>query len=1800
MGNIISNTGTISGNSRGFIGEDGQALNAFAQNMTDILLELDMLNTGNYNQAVSPQNGPRSEFDYSYNAYNTNPGRGVRSPDVDNNIGRPVNTNGAYVDILGIPYTTTEKAMPGVNNSTSTILLPNYRKTPKDLLNTSSFYNMKRGVCNKSNRVPVSLVGIDLPGDDPDLISWNTAQKGNNTYVGNIKSNQINGDYKLPTNANTSGSNAISDMVNNCLTSGKIDDSTKPPTIPIPTTIPDLTSTSGQKLNDYSIKNIYDKPLSDDCIALLDSMVIDSYTTPKISEYSKWTTNDKQKLSGIVSGSTQIVHDYASKKVGLITGFQGADEVPLGDTRIPAGFTADKLLLYGQGINGSFTTGTGATVNSAQSDMNLTCQELQQDMCSWYYYYDINDGFKVNNRVGVTDSNLSKFSNNLQFLQSHIPDCRCESFQLTSGTIVNPDPNDTAGGAYNSFYQGNKCNADFNYGHKTDAGGNSNPASQFATGSGTIPDSKTNLYNATTNNATYIAYRRQFDPTGVWRAGTSDGIWGMIRNKNRITPVSVQNYTCNMSITNNIKDVGGNVIIGGLSMTCGLPQACSGTWTDSSATCNATCNADGSGGSGNKTQTYQVRTPAANGGAACEFKTGDTRVTSCTGISCPPVASQGAYASTWSACMVGTTPASCNQPGIQKQNWIETVPAKYRGTTPEARTQQCTGDCSSLKKDCVGRWTNTGACNAACGQAGVITQTYSIEQVSAYGGASCPAAQGDVRTQPCSGPVCAAVNCIGNWVTTPNSTCTGVCGTNNGTGTINQTWQTVTAASNGGSACPSATRNQPCAQTCSSTGTSTGGGVSLGATGAAAAAAAADASSTGSASSNINPTFNAAYIPDPSKTTITYTIPIEANTPALMPYSTVSATMTVNTALVATFANNYQFVLYLTSDVSKVTVCPKFSGSTCPTTTNNGNVIGACSPYIITLPFMYGTTTTTLQYELGLRNIPENYTNTLSPPPRFNIPLKLKQYSMSISSATVTIISGNPFMAIKINPNTSDLITGLTVRIILTPTSGSSPVITKYYADLFSALSASSNTLTIGGSTASIQPIVYNYKIMLAEVPLNTMPITYKGGYQMNYDQSFSVASQGSVDFSQISSTFSNVSLQYMEYNNGNNILNVIPNDTLLIGSTVLFSWIFNSVDSSINSVKIYYDTNSSYTPSSDVSSTSVLILSSGLGTMNNTTNNYTNTINFICPFINTSQPVIFYASANSTSKTIYSAPIKVSLPQVSSSPSINNWKIITNNTSSDMATLPSSSLAPLLGTNQTIATINNYFSRGKNANSKYIIYNPGNATWYSSNATPVPFTSTTSTGPVYTLFQNPNLITPIPTVKITNIVAVGTSSNTSIYTSSTSGAITLELGAEITLSYQITNITLDTDFQLIIANKKVLDFPFKVGSSSTGSISFNIFGDLTVVSPTLVLTSYGTWNSTPIPIILNNLGAIRKTLSLPTATPASSVAFTNNILNPAIEIVSANTDTVISNMSATYGIMSENQYFTQLSRFSSPLTIKNANFIFNKMDFSLPFSFIIHSALTEGFSESSIVEPFINARELYLESKKPKKQSNKKQKTYINSNLIESFSEHLSSTNNNLTIDTLTLDFSLSTLETLNNIELMFSGYTTVTITNLILVFGTLSIDNKKFNINIIPNSIIPTVFNVNKITFIGTLSSKLYIISTVPGLSTVNYSVNRLVNNNYALVLPLVYSNGIYTLPETYQSQLNTILNPTSANNIPDPVKPPVFSQAPSTTTDFLTGLELATGLSSTILLSIAGAILLLILYLIYVVFIKSTPRK
>jgi hypothetical protein len=74
--------------------------------------------------------------------------------------------------------------------------------------------------------------------------------------------------------------------------------------------------------------------------------------------------------------------------------------------------------------------------------------------------------------------------------------------------------------------------------------------------------------------------------------------------------------------------------------------------------------------------------------------------------------------------------------------------------------------------------------------------------------------------------------------------------------------------------------------------------------------------------------------------------------------------------------------------------------------------------------------------------------------------------------------------------------------------------------------------------------------------------------------------------------------------------------------------------------------------------------------------------------------------------------------------------------------------------------------------------------------------------------------------------------------------------------------------------------------------------------------------------------------------------------------------------------------------------------------------------------------------------------------------------------------------------------------------------------------------NSFTSTSYGLNAQFIASTqtqVNSSLIGYVTIPGLSTVNYSVNQKVNNNWILLTPLTYSNGYYNLPETYQAQLN-----------------------------------------------------------------------
>lgn len=1773
MGNIISNTSGVERSVEGQIDNT----NLFGQHMTDILLELDLLNTGN-NTSVDPIS-VRSEFNFSNFKASSNvvtkTATGTSSIDASNKPGRPT-INGNYIDIIGLPYETNE-----IENPESSI--------PKFKNYSNKYYNIKRAVCNASIVAPVDILGVDLPVDDPELNGTNSSS--------NFSSSQLIKEQQklfptIPAN--------MAAVVDNCLTWGK----TTAESGPKPK-IPDLSiyksssnpnsPTDNLKLNDYSNitsanksytpHNIYDKELSDECVKILNNLMINSYAVADITKYSKWpayvkkaninSTNINNTFAFIHDPTTGVI-DMANYNTSLASTQPGADPSSGGTKPISGSNSPDvypnTAAIFAQGKVSSAST-------SNQNDMNQTCKLFENDLCNWYYYYDINDGLNNNPTSPITSKNAGQYQNNFMYLNQHIPDCKCNSYYTMIGSAAN-------GVKFNDFY-GGSCAKPYNYGaiNLYPNGTSVNRRDKGAYLKNDIP-----LYDITNNDSNYVGYKRQFDPITQATSNRADGLYSIVgrpgttEGGTRDSATVNNSYVCNQTFNPTITGTGGNATIANITMTCGTPTDCSGgQWVNSTgAQCSAnTCNpADGTVPlTGTIEQTFTTGTAAANGGKECMApdpdgkgtpiarKAGDKGTKKCSGPTCPKqncvFTQPDAYK--WSACIDGKRSASITI----------TTPANYGGTAcPTKLTveEACTMPPPPvIPVNCVGSWSDFSSCPVvACGVQGYQTSTYTITTKAANGGAECPAGNNQTRSNPCPITPCIPKDCEGNWQTPETAKCSSnSCDT---PGTINQVWVTTKAAINGGR-CPSGPNPIPCGPpNCPTSGTIVQGSGST------------TSSSSGASCTTLCPTISGIYLQDPSSTTESYTVELNAKTLTIPAFSTIQVTMVVSTSLYATFLQNYEFLMILASnpDPTNGIVC-SYTGSSCT------SVQGACNPYKVRIPFMYGSTSKIDSYQLMIRNKPGVTANPIKAT-SYTIPMKLQQYSMSIKSINITNISGKPFMSLGINLNTNDNII-VSARIILTPvsSSGQAVILSQFYPNLISAVNLNNGLISIG-TNQTILPVTYNYQIMINETisTSSTGTTIYSNGNAMIYEQSFPTDQKLTVDFSKITSKFTSINLQYLD--NNNTITNIATNDTLILGSTLLYSWVFNSVDAGLTTMKIYYDTNPDYVPSSTASSSSVLIQSTTLGTVDLRTNNYSSTINFICPFISINNQVIFYAVASGTSTSIYSSAFKISIPQVSSKSTINNWQIIINSTSSDMKTLPANSLSPILDSNQTIPTINNYFSAGKTGNFKYVIYNPANVKWYGSNNDPVAFTTTSSSSsaPTYTIFKSP-FTGPTPTITITNIKS--TVDNTSIYSTSTTNPITLEIGAELTLSYQIINITSDTDFQLKLSNKIIDGFVFKQGASSTGNITFTVFGDLTVTNPKIILTANDTWNSAPISIKLNNHGALKRVLSAASATPASSLTLTN-ISNPAINISAPNGDSVISTISIGYAPMSENLYFTQLNAFQGPLTAKNITLTFSAFDFRLPFSYWFYSTETETYGNKL-----------------------KKHNSSISSNMIETYTEHLS--DNSITVDTLTLDFTSTRLDTLNTIELAFSKYTSVTITNLILVFGTLSLDNKKFNISIISDSITNTKYVIGNIVFIGKLNTSLIITSKLPGSPSINYSVNQIVSNNYALILPLVYSNGSYNLPENYQSQLTTVLKPaTTINTNAKPViAPPSITQAPAASSsdtigtilslipglaDFLNNLSLATGQSVNTLAMVLLVIILIILYLLYSTIFTGKKKK
>jgi hypothetical protein len=906
---------------------------------------------------------------------------------------------------------------------------------------------------------------------------------------------------------------------------------------------------------------------------------------------------------------------------------------------------------------------------------------------------------------------------------------------------------------------------------------------------------------------------------------------------------------------------------------------------------------------------------------------------------------------------------------------------------------------------------------------------------------------------------------------------------------------------------------------------------------------------TGTLGSNYNkPIIESVNLQSPQSTATTpvWGFPLDATNNTLQSSTIVRVILqdtSFNSALYKNFIINYDFVVAL--ETTTITPIPTYP---CEYTGNTECVVpGTCNPFYVTIPFIITTSNMNSidSYKLVLKNKPGNISNSITAN-AFSVPIKIQQYSLKITSVLPTIINSNKYLAITINiGDWRGPIPVVPCRIVLTPTATGSvyPTIYKNINNLYLNPISNNVVLTIGNSEDQlISSTQYNFRVMINEKLTGAV---YSGGKQINSISGLSNV----VDFANIVSRFTSNVIKYIDYTNNNTEKIVTNNSTIIIGSTVSYSWIFNAVDTGITDINIYFDTVASYNPSSNaVSSTSVLLKTIPIAQFDSL-NNFSGSINFICPIVQTSGPIIFYASASGENvPTVFSSVMRAS---VSRSPRINNWEVLIKNTTTDIVNdttygwTPAQSLQEItIDSSILIPGIIDYFTKADTDKYSYVIYNTLNGIFYASNTTPTPIPPTSNLIIPYTIFKNP-VIPGQPQLSI-NITSITNSDGSSVYVSTGTNSINLDLGDVLTLNYQITNVVAGNNFDLMVAGRKASSFTTTTASS--GTLTFTVYGDISKSNLKLYLDSGGTWQSQKISIGLLNS-------STPTILTAGSVTL-SSITDPAINIKATNSDTLVSSINVSYARMQNNLYFTEFSSFGTPLAISNSTFSFGSINFATQFSYTFYS---------SSVQQFSNTHELYLDSKKLKNDiTSINNKTYINSNVIETYS---GSGSKILTFDALNLDFSSSTLNTTNTIELFFSGYSSVTITNLFLIFGTLVLDDKTFNITFnSPDS--SSTFIIPTITFIGGLTSNKSIIigTTLPAATTVQYSVSTKRNNQYAYVVTLTPNGANYELPSNYTRQLSDILNSpvgtggntgnsgnsAANNNIVEP--PPPLSLVPS----------------------------------------------
>ena len=210
-----------------------------------------------------------------------------------------------------------------------------------------------------------------------------------------------------------------------------------------------------------------------------------------------------------------------------------------------------------------------------------------------------------------------------------------------------------------------------------------------------------------------------------------------------------------------------------------------GSW----GACSKTC------GAGTQTAAFAITKAASGGGTACAAADKATKSRACTMKACPAVNCAGSYGS------FGACSKTCGA-GTQTAKYAVTTAASGGGTACPASTKSQSCTVTACAVACVGAYGAFGACSKTCG-AGTQTASYAVSTAAANGGGACAVADKATKSQACTLKAC-AVDCVGSYGAW--TACSKTCGA----GTQTAKYTASTAAANGGTACPAATKSQSC------------------------------------------------------------------------------------------------------------------------------------------------------------------------------------------------------------------------------------------------------------------------------------------------------------------------------------------------------------------------------------------------------------------------------------------------------------------------------------------------------------------------------------------------------------------------------------------------------------------------------------------------------------------------------------------------------------------------------------------------------------------------------------------------------------------------------------------------------------------------------------------------------------------------------------------------------------------------------------------------------------------------------